>query len=171
MLFIAGNSPNLAHQQWVEGKETAKCPNNFNWECSSKRGCLFILQNLSRKITFVSGFKWKNNWGNCNIQKCRTFLHYITKMWLYCVALKILLRLSSAKELHPSWPTMWCHQMSHSLVLYMLCYIDIEDEHTVHHIFSKCCLKGALISGAPNNGFLLNALKTFFRLSRVLLEL
>ena len=93
------------------------------------------------------------------------------QMWLYRVALKILLWLSSAKELHPSWPTMWCHQMSHSLVLYMLCYTDIEDEHTVHHIFSKGCLKGALISGAPNNGFLLNALKTLFRLSRVLIDL
>ena len=95
------------------------------------------------------------------------------QMWLYCVALKILLWLSSAKELHPSWPTMWCHQMGHSLViiLLMLCYFDIEDEHTVHHIFSKGCLKGVLISGAPNNSFLLNALKTLFRPSRVLLDL
>ena len=61
--------------------------------------------------------------------------------------------------------------MGHSLVLYMLRYIDIDDEHTVHHIFNKGCLKGALISGAPNNGFLLNALKTLFRVSRVLLDL
>ena len=53
----------------------------------------------------------------------------------------------------------------------MLCYIEIEDEHTVHHIFSKGCLKGVLISGAPNNGFLLNAMKTLFRLSRLLLDL
>ena len=29
MLFITGNSPNLAHQHW-EGKKTAKCPNNFD---------------------------------------------------------------------------------------------------------------------------------------------
>ena len=29
MLFIAVNSPNLAHQHW-EGKKTAKCPNNFD---------------------------------------------------------------------------------------------------------------------------------------------
>ena len=29
MLFIAVNSPNLAHQHW-DGKKTAKCPNNFN---------------------------------------------------------------------------------------------------------------------------------------------
>ena len=33
MLFIAVNSPNLAHQHW-EGKKTAKCPNNFDWDCS-----------------------------------------------------------------------------------------------------------------------------------------
>ena len=61
--------------------------------------------------------------------------------------------------------------MAHSLVLDMLCYIDIEDEYTVHHIFSKGCLKGALISGAPNNGFLLNALKSLFRPSTVLFDL
>ena len=29
MLVITVNSPNLAHQHW-EGKETAKCPNNFD---------------------------------------------------------------------------------------------------------------------------------------------
>ena len=29
ILFITGNSPNLAHQHW-EGKKTAKCPNNFD---------------------------------------------------------------------------------------------------------------------------------------------
>ena len=29
MLFIAVNSPNLAHRHW-EGKKTATCPNNFN---------------------------------------------------------------------------------------------------------------------------------------------
>ena len=29
MLFIAVNSPNLAHQHW-EGKKTAKCPKNFD---------------------------------------------------------------------------------------------------------------------------------------------
>ena len=35
MLIIAVNSPNLAHQHW-EGKKTAKCPNNFDWECGWK---------------------------------------------------------------------------------------------------------------------------------------
>ena len=29
MLFITGNSSNLAHQHW-EGKKTAKCSNNFD---------------------------------------------------------------------------------------------------------------------------------------------
>ena len=29
MLFIAVNSPNVAHQHW-EGKKTVKCPNNFD---------------------------------------------------------------------------------------------------------------------------------------------
>ena len=130
-------------------------------------------------------------------------------MWLYCLALKILLRLSSARswilhdqpcgvivvvQIYPWFKFSFLlflgmvmydnnmimslnqkkrkfeprikiepqhHQMGHSLVLYMLCYIDIEVEHTVHHIFSKGCLKGALISGAPNNGFLLNALKGY----------
>ena len=57
------------------------------------------------------------------------------------------------------------------IVHVMLYSFDIEDEHTVHHIFSKGCLKGVLILGAPNNGFLINALKTLFRLSRVLLDL
>ena len=32
MLFIAVNSPNLAHQHW-EGKKTANCPKNFDWDC------------------------------------------------------------------------------------------------------------------------------------------
>ena len=34
-MCIAVNSPNLAHQHW-EGKKTAKCPNNFDWECGWK---------------------------------------------------------------------------------------------------------------------------------------
>ena len=32
MLFIAVNSPNLAHQHW-EGKKIVKRPNNFDWDC------------------------------------------------------------------------------------------------------------------------------------------
>ena len=53
------------------------------------------------------------------------------------------------------------------------CYVilTLKMNDTVHHIFSKGCLKGVLISGAPNNSFLLNALKTLFRPSRVLLDL
>ena len=32
-LFIAVQSPNLVHQHWGD-KETRKCPNNFDWDCS-----------------------------------------------------------------------------------------------------------------------------------------
>ena len=76
-LFASGPS-----QQ--EGKKSAKCPNNFKWDCSSRRGCLFILLKMGLKITFVSGFKWKNNWGHCNIKKNRTFVHYITNVTVLC---------------------------------------------------------------------------------------
>ena len=33
-LFIAVRSPNLVHQHWGD-KETPKCPNHFDWDCSS----------------------------------------------------------------------------------------------------------------------------------------
>ena len=32
-LFIAVQSPNLVHQHWGD-RETQKCPNNFDWDCS-----------------------------------------------------------------------------------------------------------------------------------------
>ena len=32
-LFIAVRSPNLVHQHWGD-KETPKCPNHFDWDCS-----------------------------------------------------------------------------------------------------------------------------------------
>ena len=36
-LFIAVQSPNLVHQHWGD-KETQKCPNNFDWDCSMPKG-------------------------------------------------------------------------------------------------------------------------------------
>ena len=145
MLFIAVNSPNLAHQHW-ECKKTAKCLNNFNWDCSSRRGCLFILLKMGLKITFVSGFKWKNNWGNCNIKKSRTFVHYITKfdctVWLWRFCHDYVLRRSCILHDQP------CDVVKWVILWYWTRYVTfIEDEHTLHHIFSKGRLKGALISG------------------------
>ena len=33
MLFIAVNSPNLAHQHWEDKKKTSRRPNNFDCDC------------------------------------------------------------------------------------------------------------------------------------------
>ena len=46
MLVITGNSPNVAHHH-REGKKTAKCPNNFDWDCS------YFCVDITRKLAFA----------------------------------------------------------------------------------------------------------------------
>ena len=40
-LLIAVQSPNLVHQHWGN-KETQKCPNNFDWDCSTNCYVLYL---------------------------------------------------------------------------------------------------------------------------------
>ena len=40
-LFIAVQSPNLVHQHWGD-KEAQKCPNNFDWDCSTNCYVLYL---------------------------------------------------------------------------------------------------------------------------------
>ena len=45
-LFIAVRSPNLVHQHWGD-KETLKCPNHFDWDCS------FLIINHKDLLTYL----------------------------------------------------------------------------------------------------------------------
>ena len=56
-LFIAVRSPNLVHQHWGE-KETAKCPNHFDWGCSYIPVSLFtdLHSVLSLRTSYVHRF-------------------------------------------------------------------------------------------------------------------
>ena len=45
MLFIAVNSPNLAHQHWEGQKKTAKRPDNFDRDCCIAEVLAWIVTN------------------------------------------------------------------------------------------------------------------------------
>ena len=51
-LFIAVQSPNLVHQHWGD-KETQKCPNNFDWDCSCLVNKNAYTMNISRSIIML----------------------------------------------------------------------------------------------------------------------
>ena len=69
-LFITVQSPNLVYQHWTD-KETQKCPNNFDWDCSyslpecpawmagGKTDFLCILM-FSRVIDTKTKLPWEN---------------------------------------------------------------------------------------------------------------
>ena len=57
-LFIAAQSPNLVHQHWGD-KETQKCPNNFEWDCSMIPDQTVRLEVL---LTISKSLLWQNLW-------------------------------------------------------------------------------------------------------------
>ena len=57
-LFIAVQSPNLVHQHWGD-KETQKCPNNFEWDCSLIPDQTVRLEVL---LTISKSLLWQNLW-------------------------------------------------------------------------------------------------------------
>ena len=67
-LFIAAQSPNLVYQHWGD-KETQKCPNNFEWDCSMipdrtvrLEVLLTILKSLLRQNLWYFELFQKQNW-------------------------------------------------------------------------------------------------------------
>ena len=57
-LFIAAQSPNLVHQHWGD-KDTQKCPNNFEWDCSMIPDQTVRLEVL---LTISKSLLWQNLW-------------------------------------------------------------------------------------------------------------
>ena len=65
-LFIAVQSPNLVHQHWGD-RETQKCPNTFDWDCSCPRRD-FAQKAKSRGGTIVTRACIKESTYSLNIQ-------------------------------------------------------------------------------------------------------